>query len=67
MMIKDEPMSVYIDGVQVLSSRYVFEQMQRQSCRIDMCYTVAKVSCIFSLLAFFLAIATLIATLLKAL
>lgn len=63
-MTKDEPMCVEVDGVQVFSSRFVFEQMQAQNYRIDRIYTIEKVSCLLSVITFCLSTFTLLKVLL---
>ena len=47
----DKRSIIEVDGVQVFSSRYVFEQMMAQSCRIDRIWFVAKLSLVISSIA----------------
>jgi endo-alpha-1,4-polygalactosaminidase (GH114 family) len=64
----DEIMEKYyieIDGVQVFTADYVFEQMQSQNRRIERIFNMAKISCTVSCIAgLFSVVAIILSTLL---
>lgn len=50
---------VEVDGKQVFTTKYIFEQMMAQSCRIDRTNMISWVAICMSVIAIILAIALL--------
>lgn len=50
---------VEVDGKQVFTTKYIFEQMMAQSCRIDRANMISWVAICISVIAIILAIALL--------
>lgn len=59
-MHKGRPYIVEIDGVQVFSADFVFEQTQAQSCRIEMARGIAIAAVIMAAGAVVIALAAIL-------